>query len=193
MSVITLLITSWHIASCASQPAFGFALLVSMLSQTLAGFSFLYRGPEWSRYDFAAQLDLAHEMGKPLIIHCRDAHDDMISLLSIREHTRGVIHSFNGTKDQAAQYIAMGMHIGLNAIITFSQSYDEMVLSIPFDRMLLETDAPYLAPAPHRGGRNEPAYVDIVADHIAGLLGDNREELARRTTANAVLLYGMQE
>lgn len=143
---------------------------------------------------FLQQLELAKKLSKPMIIHCRDAHEDMIRLL--REHAvgmQGVIHSFNGSVAQAKEYIDIGFYLGLNAIITYSKDYEEMVKSLPLEKMLLETDAPYLAPAPYRGKRNEPGYVQEVGSTIALIRGDNPEELFAATTANALRLFSIKE
>jgi len=140
------------------------------------------------RERFERQLELVGKTGKPAIIHCRDAHDDMLAML----RHRGVIHSFNGTAHQAARYSERGYMIGLNAIVTFSPDYREMVRSIPADRLVLETDAPYLAPAPHRGTRNEPVYILETARQLAELRGEDLEYLIATTTANARLLFSME-
>jgi TatD DNase family protein len=143
---------------------------------------------------FLQQVELAKKISKPLIIHCRDAHEDMIQLL--REHAggmQGVIHSFNGSVAQAKEYIDIGFYLGLNAIITYSKDYEEMVKSLPLEKMLLETDAPYLAPAPYRGKRNEPGYVQEVGSTIALMRGENPEVLFEATTANALRLFSIKE
>lgn len=137
---------------------------------------------------FLSFLEIAKE--KPLVIHCRDAHDDMIALL--REHpARGVMHSFNGTEEQARAYLNLGYYIGLNAIAIFSKSYEPMIRMIPLERLLLETDAPYLAPAPYRGKRNEPSYIEHVGNAIAPLLSVSPVLLFERTTENAKRLFGI--
>lgn len=139
---------------------------------------------------FIEQLELARGLKKPAIIHCRDAHDDMQKIL--REHSgQGVIHSFNGTAEQAKAYMDLGYFIGLNAIITFSHQYDTMVQMIPLERMLLETDAPYLAPAPHRGQRNEPLYIEGVGNWVAARTGQEPVAIFDATTQNAKALFGI--
>lgn len=139
---------------------------------------------------FSEQLQLSRSSGKPVIIHCREAHTDMISMLK-GSAIRGVIHSFNGTIEQAAAYIEEGLYIGLNAIVTYASEYKDMVRSLPLDHILLETDAPYLAPAPYRGKRNEPALVDIVGRAIAEIKGLESQHLFSATTANAASLLGI--
>ena len=145
---------------------------------------------ELQRGRFAQQLELAHLVGKPVIIHCREAHEDMISMLPVY---RGVMHSFTGTTEQARIYREKGYFIGLNGIVTFSKTYEEMVRSLPLDRLLLETDAPYLAPAPYRGKRNVPSYVDIVGRSIAVIKGLEPATLFEVSTRNAEALFGIQE
>jgi len=134
-------------------------------------------------------ITLAARHEKPVIIHCRDAHEDMMSILP---DYRGVMHSFTGTAEQARVYIKKGYFIGLNGIITFAKSYEEMVRFLPLDRLLLETDAPYLAPAPYRGKRNEPSYVDIVGRSIAAIKCLEPEALFEASTRNAEALFGIQ-
>jgi TatD DNase family protein len=141
---------------------------------------------------FLRQVQLAHDTSKPLIIHCRDAHADMLQILSSSIFPKGgVIHSFTGTSTQARLYIERGFYIGLNGIVTFSSDYIEMVQSIPIDKLLLETDAPYLAPAPYRGKRNEPVYIRETASFIARIRGLGVDGLIRATTENAKRLLSI--
>jgi TatD DNase family protein len=104
---------------------------------------------------------------------------------------QGVIHSFNGTAMQARTYLDEGFLIGLNAIVTFSSQYDDMVKSLPNDRVVLETDAPYLAPAPYRGKRNEPLYIESVGNYFAQTWGCSFDEVCILTTANSRALYSI--
>ncbi len=133
-------------------------------------------------------IHLAAQCGKPVIIHCRDAHEDMMNILP---EYRGVMHSFTGTAEQARRYMKRGYFIGLNGIVTFAKEYEEMVRSIPLDRLLLETDAPYLAPAPYRGKRNEPSYVDIVGRSIATIFGIEPAVVFEATMKNAEHLFNI--
>ena len=172
---------------------------------------------EFQKSRFAQQLELARLVRKPVIIHCRDSirsprigetgrhesetsvHEDMISMLQGMHTSRqtdsyklsGVIHSFTGTSEQAIRYIEKGYYIGLNGIVTFSKEYEEMVCSIPLSSMLLETDAPYLAPAPYRGKRSEPAYVEIVGNNIASILNKESLEVFSATTKNSKTLFSI--
>jgi TatD DNase family protein len=154
-----------------------------------------YRTPdnkdrERQRSRFASQIDLARRLTLPAVIHCRDAHADMLSMVSKNTGViRAVIHSFNGTVAEARSYLDAGYSIGLNAIVTFSKQYEEMVKFIPLDRLLLETDAPYLAPAPYRGKRNEPLYIEGVGNSIAAIRGIEASKLFCITTGNARDLF----
>ncbi len=141
-----------------------------------------------------AQLKLASEAGKPVVIHCRDAHQDQARL--IRDEIaagglarRGVIHCFTGTAEEAAMYRELGFMVAFGGIITFGKSVADAAAQVPLDQIVLETDAPYLAPAPYRGKRNEPAYVTEVARKLATLKGTTVEEISRVTTENAKRLF----
>lgn len=151
------------------------------------------------REAFAQFIALAKQHHKPLIVHCRDpisspqasygtsAYDDLLTF----DVPRGVIHSFNGTPEQAKEFLKRGLYIGLNAIATFSASYREMVRLIPADRLLLETDAPYLAPEPHRGKRNEPLYVLDIAHKIAEIRAEDEKTLCENSVRNAISLFNL--
>jgi TatD DNase family protein len=146
---------------------------------------------------FNAQLDLAAELGKPVIIHSRDAAMDVIAILEKRvrhdapRHS-GVLHSYFDDVSIAQQAFALGFLIGVTGPITFKKSdrEREIVRRVPLDRILIETDAPFLTPVPHRGQRNEPAYVRHVAEVVAQTRGLTFEEVARQTTLNAERLFG---
>ena len=141
---------------------------------------------------FEQQLELVRTTGKPVIIHCRDAHADMQNLLRTHDVRKGVIHSFTSTLADALLYIEQGFHVGFNGIITFARQYDEAVRGIPADRILLETDSPYLTPQPYRGRRNEPVYILETARAIAELRGISQEELLRQTTENTMALFKIE-
>lgn len=143
----------------------------------------------------------AHELGLPLVFHCREALTRLAEILQDeisngRTH-RGVIHSFTGTWEEAKPLIDLGMHIAVNGISTFppkkgsdpAKAIDVTIKHIPFERLLVETDAPYLAPNPYRGKRNEPAYVEEVAKHAAEVRGISMEDFARQTSENAMELF----
>ena len=146
--------------------------------------------------EFAAQLAFATEVAKPLVIHCREAHADQAELLEAEIKRggiakRGVIHSFTGTALEAARYRELGFSVGFNGILTFSKSLQEVVREIPLSQILLETDAPYLTPPPHRGKRNEPQNVVFIAELIAQIKGITVEEVANATREQTITLFGL--
>lgn len=145
---------------------------------------------------FRAQIDLAIEAGLPLIVHIRDASDDSLAILqeSGAEKVGGVLHCFNAD-EQLLKLAERGFYYGIGGVFTFTNArkLPDMVHKIPRDRLLLETDAPYLTPHPHRGKRNEPAYTALVASALADRLGLQRAQLAELTTANALNCFkGLQ-
>ncbi|MDI5892256.1 TatD family hydrolase [Halomonas rhizosphaerae] len=148
---------------------------------------------EVQRERFRRQLMAATELELPVIIHTRDARDDTLAL--IREHTDpavgGVLHCFTEDLDMAREAVRHGFYISLSGIVTFrnAESLRELARRLPLDRLLIETDSPYLAPVPHRGKPNEPAWVVEVAECIAGERGISVAEVAAQTTANFYRLF----
>ena len=144
---------------------------------------------------FVAQIELASEVKKPLMIHCRSAFSDLIGMLDSRfqilNSRPGVVHFFSGTKDDAKKLIDLGFSFSFGGVITFTSDYNEVVKYIPLERILLETDAPYVAPALHRGKRNEPAHVVEVAKKLAELKAMDEEVVAQQITTNAKMLFGI--
>lgn len=137
---------------------------------------------------FRVQLELAEELGLNVVIHQRDAWDDTLTIL--KEYTgklRGVFHCFGNRPDQAAELLALGHLVSFTGIVTFKNAglVRETAVSVPRDGFMVETDCPYLAPVPHRGGRCEPAHTRLVAERIAFERGCSLEELARETTQTA--------
>ena len=144
---------------------------------------------EW----FERQMELAKEVDLPIIVHSREAAQDTFDLIK-SEHagtTGGVIHCFSGSKEMAKEYIKMGYYIGVGGVVTFKNArvLKEVVESIPLERILTETDCPYLAPVPFRGKRNCSAYISYVLDMIAELKGISREEAEQVTYENARNMY----
>ena len=141
---------------------------------------------------FIRQLDVARQMHMPIVIHDRDAHGDTMAILK-REGKGliGVVHCFAGSLEMANELIKMGWYIGCDGPVTFKNAakLPEIMTKIPLERLLIETDSPYLTPVPLRGKRNEPAYVRFVAEHIAALRGISGEELAKVTTKNVCDLF----
>lgn len=145
---------------------------------------------------FRAQIELARDLDLPLVIHNRDTYPELFAILSDearRGPLRGVMHCFSGDADQARQSVDLGFHVSFAGVVTFKNAprAREAALATPVDRLLVETDAPYLSPMPHRGKRNEPAYVALVLAFLAELLDVPVDELDRRTTANTLDVYGL--
>lgn len=140
---------------------------------------------------FKKQIELAIELGKPLMIHCRDAHDDMLTLLKYYsgDKLKGNIHFFSGGLDEVREYLALGFMISFAGPITFDNRQDDVVKAVPLERMMIETDAPFVAPAAYRGKRCEPLYVEEVAKKIAEVKGISFEEVAGQTTENAINFF----
>lgn len=161
---------------------------------------------ERQKKNFIQHLELAKELDKPVIIHCREAHEDVLEILTdfIKIHPtppfekgrlggilKGVIHSFSGRWSQAEEYFELGFYISFNGLITFARDYDKVIKNAPLERLLIETDCPYLTPVPYRGKRNEPSYVKYVAEKIAEIKGVSFEEVAQITTENAKKLFNI--
>jgi len=143
---------------------------------------------------FDRQLSWACELDLPIIIHSRDSLDDCISMAKQRQDGRlkGVFHCFSGNREQVQQINDLGMYIGIGGVATFKNGgLDKVLLPEDLDLMVLETDSPYLAPAPHRGKRNEPAYLPLVVKRLSEILDLTEEEIARTTTANSSKLFSL--
>ena len=141
---------------------------------------------------FIRQLDIARQLNLPVCIHERDAHGDALKILQREgKGLRGVLHCFSGSLEMAREVWKLGWLIGIDGPITFKNSakLPEIVKAAPRELILLETDAPYLAPTPNRGKRNEPSYLIDIAKKIAEIRGESLEEVAEYTTANAEKLY----
>lgn len=140
-------------------------------------------------------IDLARETGKPLILHIRDAYDDCLAILE--SHGRGeitpLVHCFTGTLDECKRAVALGCYISIPGIVTYKKAGEipDAAAWVPPGRLLIETDAPWLAPMPYRGRKNEPAYVTFTAEKVAALRGLSVAELADLTTRNALRFYGL--
>ena len=149
--------------------------------------------PRERQYEaFHAQLALAQEQGLPVVIHCREAYDPLLAVLAQYPQVRGVLHCFSGTAAHADQGLALGYYLGIGGVITFKNAAElrAIVQAMPRQRLLLETDAPYLAPHPYRGKRNEPAYLPLIARQVADLWAVSLEELSVITESNVVSLFG---
>lgn len=156
-----------------------------------------YRMPreavDWQRARFRTHIRAAREAGKPLIIHTRNAADDTLAIMQEEGAAQvgGVMHCFTESWEVAQAALEMGFFISFSGIVSFKNAVElkEVARRVPLERMLIETDSPYLAPVPHRGRRNEPAYVRHVAEEIARLRGMPLEEVEAVTTANFFTLF----
>ena len=145
---------------------------------------------EW----FEKQILLAKELDLPVIVHDRDAHADTVAILK-KHRPKGVVHSFSGSPEMAKELLAIGMYIGVGGVITFNNArrLPEVVEMLPEDRMVLETDAPYMAPVPYRGKTNHSGMIYLCAQKIAELRGTSAESVLRQTAKNAEELFGFSE
>lgn len=139
-------------------------------------------------------LKLSETTKLPTIVHCREAHTDLIDLLENFNKprgfdARGVMHCFSGSWEEARRYLNLGFLISFTGVITFAHFEGEVLAKAPLDKIMVETDCPYLTPEPHRGGRNEPAYVEFVAKEVARVKNEPFEEVARVTMENAKRLF----
>jgi TatD DNase family protein len=139
------------------------------------------------------QIELALAAGKPLIFHVREAFDDFWPVFDSFKGARGVLHSFTDSSANMAKAVERGLYIGVNGIATFNKNpaLAEVYKTIPAEKLLLETDAPFLTPTPYRGTINEPKLLVAVADFLAELRGEDRDALAESTTRNARRLFGI--
>ena len=148
---------------------------------------------------FAQQLLLARSLDLPVIIHCRQAHDDLLEILEEfkkeyghiipTDRPWGVVHCFSGDEDLAWKYFRLGLLISFTGLITFSKQWDELIRKIPLDKVMIETDTPYMTPEPYRGQRNEPVLVQYVAKRIAEIKNMKIEKVAEVTFENARQLF----
>ena len=141
------------------------------------------------------QLHWAKDLGLPVSIHTRNAFHDMFKVLDHEQDGRlaGVMHCFNGTYDEAKTALSYGFHLGLGGVITYKNcGVKEFLADIPMDRIVLETDDPYLPPVPYRGQRNEPAYIIKTAEKVAEIYGVTKEEICKITKENAIKLFNLE-
>lgn len=144
---------------------------------------------------FVRQMDLAKETGLPIIVHSRDAAKDTMDIMKAEraDNLKGVIHCYSYSKEQAKEYMNMGYYLGIGGVVTFKngKKLKEVVEYAPLDYLLLETDAPYMAPEPHRGERNCSLYLEYVAETIAEIKRISRQEVIEVTRENARRLFGI--
>tara|TARA_R110002050_G_scaffold49886_6_gene115661 strand:+ start:4109 stop:4873 length:765 start_codon:yes stop_codon:yes gene_type:complete len=142
---------------------------------------------------FRRQIRKAKEMHLPIVIHCRDAFDETFEVLEAEadEQLFGIFHCFTGNLEQARRALALNLKLGIGGVVTFKNGgLDKVVAELKTEDLVLETDAPFLAPAPFRGKRNEPAYLEQIAQKIADIHQVSKEEVARITTENALKIFG---
>ncbi|MGB1248586.1 MAG: TatD family hydrolase [Chitinophagales bacterium] len=144
---------------------------------------------------FRAQINFAKESKMPIAVHCREAFDDILNILEDEQdgNLQGVLHCFSGNEAQAKRLIDINFYLGLGGVLTFKNSgLDKVIKNIDMKHLVLETDAPYLAPKPYRGKRNETAYIRFVADKLAEVKDISLKEVAAVTTHNASQLFGLE-
>ncbi len=140
---------------------------------------------------FLRQLDFAQEKQLPYIVHCREAEDDLVPLLTAHGYARGVVHCFGGTAEHAQALLEYGLHLSFCGNVTYKSAaaMREVAATVPLDRLLLETDSPFLAPVPKRGKRNEPSFVAHTARFLADLKGVDLDTLTKAATDNTRALF----
>jgi len=147
---------------------------------------------------FKKHISIANELKKPLMLHIRsgisdthNAYKDAIEILNTHSEVHGNVHFFAGSVEEAHEFIKLRFRISFTGVITFARNYDEVIKNIPLNMIMVETDAPYVAPVPYRGQRNEPAYVIEVAKKIAEIRGESEEVVSKHLVENAKVLFGV--
>jgi len=157
-------------------------------------YDFSPRGDQFRAFE--EQLELAWQLNLPVILHIREAHPDALAIVkNFGKPFQGVAHCFTGTWDEARAWLDFGFYIGITGVVTFkrkAENVKEVAAKTPLDHLLIETDAPYIAPEPHRGKRNEPAFLPVIAEFVAGLKGIPAEQLVEITWQNANALFGLE-
>lgn len=148
-------------------------------------------GAEKQKAAFIAQIELANEFKKPLMLHIRDAYKDALEILASHSKVKGDVHFFAGTLDEARAFLDLGYTLSFTGVITFAKQYEELVEFTPLDMIQAETDCPFVAPVPHRGKRNEPSYVSEVVSKIAAIKGQPVENVEKALLANARRVWGI--
>ena len=143
---------------------------------------------------FRMQMQLAKELDMPVIIHEREAHDDGMRIVREFPGVTGVFHCYSGSAEMARQLVNLGWYIGFTGVLTFKNAHKavETAAGIPLDRIVIETDCPFMAPVPYRGKRNDPGYLPLMAEKLAEIRGITPEEAAKITTENAKRLYRIE-
>lgn len=159
-----------------------------------------YSDKEIQKKAFLWHLELADKLNKPLVIHCRQAEDDLLAILVDwagigSKGLTGVIHCFNGDLNTAEKYLKLGLHLSLGGYITYpsSKNMEKVIQKLPLDRLLVETDCPFLPPQEYRGQRNEPSYIIHTVNKLAEIKGLSADEVARITADNTTRLFNLAE
>ena len=183
---------SWMEAQCQKKDVFKIVAIGEI------GLDYYWNEPERDiqKQGFARQLALAKALGLPVIIHSREAAQDTMDMLRAHDvgSLGGVMHCFSYTVETARLCLDMNLHIGIGGVVSFknARKLKEVAAYVPLERILLETDCPYLAPVPYRGKRNNSAYLSLVAQEIAMIKGIKYDEVVRQTTKNAFNLFGIK-
>lgn len=168
---------------------------VCAVGETGLDYHYMHSLKETQQAVFKDFIELAKSVNKPVVIHDRECAGDCVGILKELNADRigGVAHCFSGTKELAFKYLDLGFYISFSGIITFKKAHDlrEIAKSVPLDRILIETDAPFLAPEPFRGKQNQPSYVKYVAQSVANIKNKSYEEIAHITTQNAARLFNL--
>lgn len=150
---------------------------------------------EYQKKSLRMHCRVAKEVNKPIVLHNRDATDDLLEIIEDEQDGRltGVWHCFTGTEEEGKRAIDLGLHLGIGGVATFKNAgVGDVVVSMPLDKLILETDAPYLSPTPKRGKRNEPSFMKFTAQKLAELKDVSIEKIAEQTTANANRLFNLE-
>lgn len=142
--------------------------------------------------NFIQQIELANKLKKPLMLHIRNAYEDALEVLKAHAKVKGDVHFFAGDWKTAKKFLDFGFTLSFTGVITFTHDYDEVIQSAPLDMLLSETDAPYVTPVPHRGKRNESAYIPLVVKRIAEIRGEDFGVVAERIFKNARRVFGIR-
>ena len=158
----------------------------------------LYRGDKYKREQteaFIAQIKLAKKFDLPIVIHCRNAFEYILSILEEQPFDiRGIIHCFYGSIEQASRFVKLGIKLGIGGIVTFreDEKFNDLLLNVGIDNIVLETDSPYLSPKPNRGKRNESSYIVYTANKLSKIYKIDTEQIANITTINALDLFSIK-
>ena len=143
--------------------------------------------------NFVAQIELANKVGKPLMLHIRQAYKDSLEVLKAHTKVKGDVHFFAGDWEVARQFLDLGFTLSFTGVITFTHDYDEVVKNTPLDMLLVETDAPYVTPVPHRGKRNEPMYIPEIVKKMAQIKGILEEDARHQILLNSQRLFDLAD